>query len=165
MGQLERAIDAVVRARKVEFYGVGASGLTAADAKYKFLRIGKLCDAPVDTNLQAMSARMLTPQDVAVGISYSGSNKDTLHALRMAKEAGARVIVVTNFARSPVTEVAEIVLLTASRETPMQSGSLASKIAQVFVLDLLFTGVVMQTWDASRQANEKAGQAILERMV
>jgi DNA-binding MurR/RpiR family transcriptional regulator len=61
--------------------------------------------------------------------------------------------------------VAEIVLLTASRETPMQSGSLASKIAQVFVLDLLFTGVVMQTWDASRQANEKAGQAILERMV
>ncbi|MCG0239443.1 MAG: MurR/RpiR family transcriptional regulator [Firmicutes bacterium] len=165
MGQLERAIDAIVRARKVEFYGVGASGLTAAIAKSKFLRIGKLCDALLDSNMQAMSARMLTPQDVAVGISHSGSNKDTLHALRMAKEAGARIIVITNFARSPVTQVAEIVLLTASRETPMQSGSLASQIAQIFVLDLLFTGVVMQTFEASRLAYEKAAQAIYERMV
>lgn len=165
LAQLERAVDAVVRARKVEFYGVGASGITAADAKYKFMRIGKLCDAPADTNLQAMSARMLTPQDVALGISWSGSNKDTLHAVRMAKEAGARVIVVTNFARSPVTEVADLVLLTASRETPMQSGSLSSKIAQIFVLDLLFTGVVMQSLEYSRQANEKAAQAVLERMV
>lgn len=165
LDQLERAVDAVVRARKVEFYGVGASGVTAADARYKFMRIGTLCDAPPDPNIQAMSAAMLTPQDVAVGISWSGSNKDTLHVLRTARQAGARVIVVTNFVKSPVTDVADIVLLTASRETPAQSGSLASKIAQIFVLDLLFTGVVMRNYDKTRQANEKAGRAILERMV
>jgi DNA-binding MurR/RpiR family transcriptional regulator len=165
LDQLDRAVDAVVRARKVEFYGVGASGMTATDARYKFMRIGTLCDAPIDPNIQLMSASMLTPQDVAVGISWSGSNKDTLNICRTAREAGARVIVVTNFAKSPITEVADIVLLTASRETPMQSGSLASKIAQVFVLDLLFTGVVMRSYDRSRQANEKAGRAILERMV
>lgn len=163
--QVERAVDAVVRARKVEFYGVGASGVTAADARYKFMRIGTLCDAPADPNIQAMSASMLTPQDVVVGISWSGSNKDTLHVLRTAKQAGARVIVVTNFARSPVTEVADVVLLTASRETPMQSGSLASKIAQIFVIDLLFTGVVMRNREKAQQANEKAGRAVLERMV
>lgn len=165
MNQLERAVDAVVRARKVEFYGVGASGITAADARYKFLRIGTLCDAPVDPNIQAMSAAMLTPQDVALGVSWSGSNKDTLHVLNNAKQAGARVIAVTNFVKSPVTEVADIVLLTASRETPAQSGSLASKIAQIFVLDLLFTGVVMRNLEKTRLANEKAGRAILERMV
>jgi DNA-binding MurR/RpiR family transcriptional regulator len=165
MEQLERAVDAVTRARKVEFYGVGASGITAADARYKFLRIGTLCDAPPDPNIQAMSAAMLTPQDVAVGISWSGSNKDTLHVLSNAKQAGARVIAVTNFVKSPVTEVADVVLLTASRETPAQSGSLASKIAQIFVLDLLFTGVVMRNQEKARLANEKAGRAILERMV
>lgn len=165
MALLERAVDAVVRARKVEFYGVGASGVTAADARYKFMRIGTMCDAPPDPNIQAMSAAMLTPQDVAVGISWSGSNKDTLHVLKTAREAGARVIVVTNFIKSPVTEVADLVLLTASRETPAQSGSLASKIAQIFVLDLLFTSVVMRNMDKARLANEKAGRAILERMV
>lgn len=165
MEQLERAVDAVTRARKVEFYGVGASGITAADARYKFLRIGTLCDAPPDPNIQAMSAAMLTPQDVAVGISWSGSNKDTLHVLSNARQAGARVIAVTNFVKSPVTEVADVVLLTASRETPAQSGSLASKIAQIFVLDLLFTGVVMRNQEKARLANEKAGRAILERMV
>ncbi|MDF2630186.1 MAG: RpiR4 [Symbiobacteriaceae bacterium] len=165
MEQLERAVDAVTRARKVEFYGVGASGVTAADARYKFLRIGTLCDAPPDPNIQAMSAAMLTPQDVAVGISWSGSNKDTLHVLNNARQAGARVIAVTNFVKSPVTEVADVVLLTASRETPAQSGSLASKIAQIFVLDLLFTGVVMRNQEKARLANEKAGRAILERMV
>lgn len=163
--QLERAVDAIVRARKVEFYGVGASGITAADARYKFLRIGTLCDAPSDLNIQVMSASMLTPQDVVVGISWSGSNKDTLHVLRTAKQAGARIIVVTNFARSPVTEVADIVLLTASRETPMQSGSLASKIAQIFIIDLLFTGVVLRNWDKTQQANQKAGRAVSDRMV
>lgn len=165
MDQVERAMEALVAARKIEFFGVGASGVTAADGKYKFMRIGKLCDACLDTHLQAMSARMLTEADVAVGISYSGSNKDTLHAVRMAKEAGAKVIVLTNFARSPITEVADLVLLTASRETPVQGGSLASKIAQAFVLDLLFTGVRLRMGTAAEEANEKAAQSILERMV
>jgi Transcriptional regulators len=98
---LKKAIEIISQSRKVEFYGVGASGFTALDAKYKFLRIGIVCDALTDPHLQAMSAATLTSKDVAVGISHSGATKDTIDSLKVAKNAGAKTICITNFIHSP----------------------------------------------------------------
>ena len=161
---LSKAIDLIVNARKVEFYGVGASGITALDAKYKFLRIGILCDAFVDPHLQAMSAACLTEKDVAVGISHSGATKDTVDSLRVAKSSGAKTICITNFSRSPITEVADVVLLTSSPEAPLTSGAIRSKIAQLHVLDLLFTGVAMKIAKKAGEYTEKTAKAVLEKL-
>lgn len=161
---LKKAIDIISKARRVEFYGVGASGFTALDAKYKFLRIGIVCDALTDPHLQAMSAATLTPKDVAVGISHSGATKDTIDSLRVAKNAGAKTICITNFARSPITEVTDIVLLTASPESPLASGAIRSKIAQLHVLDLIFTGVAMKLGDQTLKYTEKTAQAVLNKL-
>lgn len=164
LGELERAVDAIIRAKKVEFYGVGASGVAAEAAKYKFLRIGIPCDAYTDSHMQAMSAATLTAQDVAVGFSYSGSTKDVIHSLSVAKEAGATVICITNFAHSPITRLADARLLTASRETPLGSGALRSSIAQLHILDILFTAVAMRLHEQVLDFGEKTAKAVVDKL-
>jgi len=161
---LKKAIEIISQSRKVEFYGVGASGFTALDAKYKFLRIGIVCDALTDPHLQAMSAATLTSKDVAVGISHSGATKDTIDSLKVAKNAGAKTICITNFIHSPITEVSDIVLLTASPESPLASGAIRSKIAQLHILDLIFTGVAMRLGDQALRYTEKTAQAVLNKL-
>lgn len=161
---LEKAIDAISSARKVEFYGVGASGITALDAKYKFIRIGINCDAPQDGHIQAMSAANLGSGDVAVGISHSGSTRDTVDSVRIAKQNGATVICITDISVSPITNVADIVLLTSSAESPLQSGALRSKIAQVHVLDLLYTGVVLKLGKKAEKATERTARAVVDKL-
>ncbi len=162
--ELELGIDAIVKARKVEFYGVGASGFTALDAKYKFLRIGVYCDAFTDSHLQAMSAATLTSKDVVVGISQTGSTKDVVDSCKIAKDNGATVICITAYAKSPITRVADIILLTASQESPLGSGAIRSKIAQLYVLDLLFTGVVIRIQDKAKYVTQKTAEAVLDKL-
>ncbi|HEY8362173.1 MAG TPA: MurR/RpiR family transcriptional regulator [Tissierellaceae bacterium] len=164
MGELEKAVDAMVNARKIQFYGVGASGYTALDAKYKFMRLGLNVDANLDAHIQAISAVNLTCEDVAVGISFSGSTKDTVETCRLAKEAGAKVICITNYARSPITSVADIVLLTSAKETPLRSGALTSKIAQLHILDILYTAVAVKLKDKAIQELNKTAKAVLEKL-
>ncbi|MGB9783193.1 MAG: MurR/RpiR family transcriptional regulator [Moorellaceae bacterium] len=162
--ELERAVEAIVNANRIEFYGVGASGYTALDAKYKFLRLGLNVDAMLDAHIQAISAVNLSDKDVAVGISFSGSTKDTVETCRLAKNAGAKVICITNYARSPITSVADIVLLTSVRETPLRSGALTSKIAQLHVLDLLYTTVALRLKDKAVQSLNRTAKAVLEKL-
>lgn len=164
MSELEKAVDAIINARKIQFYGVGASGYTALDAKYKFMRLGLNVDANLDAHIQAISAVSLTDKDVAVGISFSGSTKDTVETCRLAKEAGAKVIAITNYARSPITSVADIVLLTSAKETPLRSGALTSKIAQLHILDLLYTAVAVKLKDRAVQELNKTAKAVLKKL-
>lgn len=162
--ELEKAITAIVQARKIEFYGVGASGVTALDAKYRFMRLGLLCDALTDSHMQMMSAAMLEPTDVAVGISFSGSTKDVIGSLVKAKERGATVACVTAYARSPIAKVADVKLLSALVETPLGSGSLRSKIAQLHILDLLYTGVAIRLGQKGRHYSELTAEAVLDKL-
>ena len=118
----------------------------------------------VDPHLQAMSAATLGPQDVAVGISHSGSTKDVVDSVSRAKAAGATVICITHHARSPITRVADIKLLTASSESPLGSGAIRSKIAQLHVLDVLFTGVVMRMRERALEYTEKTAEAVLDKL-
>jgi len=161
---LNRAIEAIYKARRVEFYGVGASGFTALEAKYKFLRIGILCDALTDPHLQAMSASTLDSRDVAIGVSHSGATKDTVDSIKVAKNAGATTICITNFARSPITEFTDIVLLTASPEAPLASGAIRSIVSQLHVLDLLFTGVAMRLGEQALKYTEMTAQSVLNKL-
>lgn len=161
---LDQAIRAIARARRIEFYGVGASGFTALDAKYKFMRLGMNVDANLDVHIQAISAANLQPGDVAVGISYSGSNKDTVATCRIAKQAGATVVSITNYAKSPITSVSDIVLLTSAKETPLRSGALTSKIAQLHVLDILYTAVAIQLKERSLASLNRTAHAVLDKL-
>lgn len=160
---LERAIDAIVNAHRVDVYGTGASGFVAADLHQKLHRIGRLAFTWPDPHGALTSAALLRTGDVAIGISHTGSTADTIDALRVAAQHGATTIAITNFDPSPIISVADIVLKTAARETTFRSGAMASRIAQLTVIDCLFVGVAQRTYDETLGALADTFAAVQSR--
>ncbi|TCT21752.1 RpiR family transcriptional regulator [Melghiribacillus thermohalophilus] len=162
--KLETALNMMEKANSILFFGVGTSGLTALDAKNRFLRIGKRTEAVIDSHIQAMTAATLDKDDIVVGISVSGSTMDTIDSLKLAKESGASVIAITYHARSPITKVADLVLLSGGKESPLEGGSLAAKISQLFIIDLLCTGIALRNKEQSLKYKELTARAVINKI-
>ncbi len=162
--KLHDAIDLIDQAQHIQFFGVGSSGITALDAKNRFLRIGRRSEATADSHIQAMSAVLLEEGDVAVGFSVSGSTMDTNDILAKAKKNGAKVIAITNYAKSPITSIADIVLLTAGKESPLEGGSITAKISQLFVIDLICEGLSLKDSSRAKLMKEKTARAVIDRI-
>ena len=148
MHTLENAIDFLADAPRIDFFGVGASGIVALDAHQKFIRIGKTCNASQDSHIQLTLASSLKPGDAAVAISYSGRTKDTIEHAAVAKERGAHVIVLTKYgSENPLAKLGDVVLYTTSSETVYRSSATSSRIAQLTMIDILFYGTVSRSID------------------
>lgn len=162
--ELQKASDALIRSKKSYFFGVGSSGHTAIDAKYRFMRLGFNADSASDEHVIAMNCALVTSQDVVVGITTSGSTKDLVDALKIAKQNGAYVVCLTNHARSPVTSNADAILLAAAKETPLQGGAFSSKLAQIHVLDILATVVALKQGELAFSALKITAKSVLEKL-
>ncbi|PFG43844.1 RpiR family transcriptional regulator [Isoptericola jiangsuensis] len=149
---LEEAVRAVAGADRVDVYGVGASGLTAQDLAQKLSRIGIACVAPVDSHQQLQSAALLAPGSVAIGVSHTGRTVEVHQSLTLARARGATTVAVTGFPSSPLADTADVVLATSVRETQFRTGALASRIAQLAVVDFLFVNVAQRRFDATTEA-------------
>lgn len=139
--EVKNAVNAIHKARQIVFFGVGASGIVALDAATKFLRIGKFCQSYTDPHLQVTAAANMAQGDVAVAVSYSGETRDIIDSAKVAKQSGALIIAVTKYGRSALSELADIKLFLSSPETSMRSGAMASRIAQLNLIDIVFSGV------------------------
>lgn len=156
----EQVVDAISRAGRVDIYGSGASGFVASDFQQKLHRIGRTAFYFPDVHTALTSVALLGRGDVAVGISHTGTTSDTIEVLEQARSRGATTVVLTNFPRSPITEVADFVLTTAARETTYRSGAMASRLAQLTVVDCLFVGVAARNRDRARRALEATAEAV-----
>ncbi|MDX2137808.1 MAG: MurR/RpiR family transcriptional regulator [Chloroflexota bacterium] len=134
---MAQAVQMILDAERVEFYGIGSAASVAIDAHYRMLRIGIKCAVLVDSHVQAVSASLTGPDVVTVTISHSGATMETLAATRLAKEAGAKTIVITNYGKSPILAFADVVLHTAARETQFRTESMTSRIAELSIVDAL----------------------------
>ncbi len=160
LAALERAVGAINAARRVELYGIGSAAPVAEDANYRLLRIGIESKVAVDSHLMAISAA-LTGRDVAtLTISHSGSTIETVTATRLAQEAGATTICLTNFGRSPLLAHADIVLHTAARETRFRTEAMTSRIAQLAVVDALIACLAMRRYDRSVSSIERTFEVL-----
>lgn len=162
---ISNAIDYMINAKRIHFFGVGASLMTAMEAKNKFMRITNKTECSLDSHLQIMSAALLTEEDVAILISYSGSTKDTIEVAKVAKERGAKIISITRFAKSPLTKCSHITLLCGANEGPLQGGSLSAKISQLYLLDILYAEYFKRTYKESVLNKETTAKAVIEKML
>ncbi|WP_028647518.1 MurR/RpiR family transcriptional regulator [Nocardiopsis sp. CNT312] len=158
---LRAVVDALAAARRIDVYGVGASGFVGADLQQKLHRIGLTSFAWTDGHAMLTSAALLDGRDVALGFSHTGTTLDTVRALAEAGRRGARTVAVTSFPRSPIGH-ADHVLTTAARETTFRSGATASRIAPLTVVDCLFVGVAQSRRAESRGALETTREAVRE---
>jgi DNA-binding MurR/RpiR family transcriptional regulator len=156
----EQVVEAIAGADRVEVYGAGASGFVASDFQQKLHRIGRTAFYFPDVHTALTSAALLGKGDVAVGISHTGTTADVIEVLEQARVRGAATVALTNFPRSPITEVADFVLTTAARETTYRSGAMASRLAQLTVVDCLFVGVAARNRSRARKALEVTAEAV-----
>jgi DNA-binding MurR/RpiR family transcriptional regulator len=160
---LGKVADAVTVARRIEIYGVGASGLVALDLQQKLHRLGKVVYAWTDAHTALTSASMLGTEDVVIGVSYTGTTIDTIDPFRLGKSNGALAVALTNHPRSPLAELADYVFMTAARETTFRSGAMTSRIAQLAVVDCLFAVVAQRNFEAAVEALGRTHAAIGKR--
>jgi DNA-binding MurR/RpiR family transcriptional regulator len=157
--QVDKAVRTLARADRIEFVGFGGSAAVAMDAHHKFFRIGIPCGWQDDPHMQVMSAALMNQRSVVVAISHSGSSKDIMETLEIAKEAGAATIAVVSHRKSPVAALADIALCVHSRETGYKPEPMSSRIAHLCVIDVLAVGVALKRsrdFMASVQKTRKA---------
>jgi RpiR family carbohydrate utilization transcriptional regulator len=149
----ERAIEALAVAgrsgRRIEFYGVGNSGIVAQDAQHKFFRLGVSATAVADGHVQVMSATMLQPGDCVVIISNSGRSRDLLDAAEIARRKGATTIVITASASPLARTVAgaqpqQILLAADHPEDYDRYSPMVSRLLHLVIIDILTTGVALK---------------------
>jgi DNA-binding MurR/RpiR family transcriptional regulator len=162
--QIAEAVRWMADAAHIHFYGVGASMITALDGYHKFMRILPKASMTIDSHLQAMSAALLTEKDLAIIVSYSGSTKDTVEIARIAKSRGARVICITRFIKSPLTSFSDLTLLCGANEGPYQGGSMSARIAQMFLLDVLYMAYYRQTHEQSKANRALTTDSITDKL-
>lgn len=149
LGQVEKAVELICRAKHLLFFGVGGSGPVAEDARHKFLKIGFLSHAMSDTHLQAMAASVLDEEDVLILISHSGATTSLVEVAQMARDCGAKTICITNFGVSPLRKKCDVHLHTSSVETAFKSDASASRIAELAIIDLLFVAASFRQYDVT----------------
>jgi DNA-binding MurR/RpiR family transcriptional regulator len=157
---LSTAADAIAAAGRVDLYGIAASNVVADDLQQKLHRIGVIAFAWNDPHIALTSATLLGPNDVAIGISHSGTTKEIIEALAKARSRGATTVAITNFPLSRLVGTADIVLTTAARETSLRSGATASRIAALTVVDCLYIAVAHRDLDRVTKAVAETRAAV-----
>lgn len=134
---IETVAQQLLQARHIEIFGVAASAITAQYLEYKLARLGLHSHIARDAHLATMAAATSDPSDVFFLVSSSGSTIDTVKIAQLAQARGARVIGITNRAKSPLAAACHSVLLASWPETPLTGGAFPSKISQLLIVDAL----------------------------
>lgn len=144
---VERAARKIIGADSVKVFGVGASALVAEDLFSKLLRIGKNVCFCRDLHVQLTYAANLSARDAAVFISYSGSTQEVVETLRIAKRCRVPTIGITKFGKNPLALESDYLLLVSSPEIDRRSGAMSSRMAQLTVVDILFTAIANKDYE------------------
>ena len=151
MTAFERAVDLIASSRQRDLYGVGGSAQIARDVAHKFLRIGVRTNVFDDSHLMLMSASLLEPGDVAIGFSHSGTTTAEIEPLRLARQRGVRTIALTNYAGSPLAQIADVVLCSTAQGSPLLGENAAARIAQLVIFDAVFAAVAQRNLEQAER--------------
>jgi len=162
--RLGQAIRLIAKARRLDFYGVGNSGIVALDGQHKFFRYGLPTAAHVDTHTMLMAATVLGRGDVAVAVSATGRTTDMLAAAEIARDAGASLIAITAGA-SPLARLASVTLAVDVPEDPDVYTPMLSRIAHLAVVDALAVGVALELGSPLIKRLERAKQTLRNKRV
>ncbi|NMF05302.1 MurR/RpiR family transcriptional regulator [Clostridium beijerinckii] len=160
LDDLKKAAEIISNSNILYFFGVGGSGILAEDAYHKFLRSPAHVRHSTDYHIQLMEASLLTPQDCAICISHTGKSKETIRIAEIVKEAGAKVIVITSHASSPLAKIGDVVFISISEEIEFHSEALSSRISQLSILDSLYVILMFMNKEKSKEALSKVRRTI-----
>ena len=162
---LREAAGLLEKARRIEFFAIGISYPVAYTARCKFRLIGMPASTEYDSHLQVIAATQLRPGDVAFAISCSGSTRETVQCLEIAKSKGATTICLTNSMKSEITRHADLALFATPSEIKYFQAPMASRITQLAVVDALFVAVALKHKNRTVEQLQNAGEELLKRRI
>jgi DNA-binding MurR/RpiR family transcriptional regulator len=155
-----KVAQAIARAGRVLLFGVSSSAAVASEMEYRLQRMRVPTWSRSDAHSALTDAALLGQGDVAIGISHSGRTREAIEVLAEASSHGAITVAVTSCPRSPLAEVAELVLTTASRETTFRADGFAAIHSQLLVLDVVYVSVAQKTYERTKDAFDLTVRAV-----
>lgn len=162
---LSAVVDALVRAPRIMTFGVAASATAACDATAKLNLAGRAAHVAHDVHTALMVLTNFSASDLVLAFSHSGRARDVVDLLTLARERGVASVVVTSDGASPAARVADHVLLTAAREVTFRSGGIASRMAQLAVVDALFVVLAHRRFELSVASAEAMHESVASYVI
>ena len=159
----ERVAQVLEKASRIEFFSIGLSYPVAYTASCKLLLIGLPAAAQFDPHIQLITATQLKAGDVAFGISCSGSTRETVQCLEVAKAKGALTICLTNAMKSPITACSDLCLYATPSEIKYFQAPLASRVTQLAVIDALFVSLALKHKNQTAEHLQSSGEELFKR--
>ncbi|MDB0439586.1 MurR/RpiR family transcriptional regulator [Clostridioides difficile] len=150
----------IINAKKVYFIGIGYSGIIAQDSNYKFMRIGLNCVSFDSSHTMIMMSSIMEEGDLIVAISHSGETEEIIKTVKLARANNAKIISITENKNSELKDISDVHLSYVSGETVLETGSISSKLAQFFIIDLVYTQVVKELSNEAIERKIKTTNAI-----
>jgi DNA-binding MurR/RpiR family transcriptional regulator len=163
--QIKKAAKLVLQARNIYAFGSGNSGLAAQEFRNKILRYGLNTSSFSDSHFQLISTSIMNEKDVLVLFSVSGQTKDMINLAKIAAGQGASLIVVTNYLKSPLAKFATALLYVVGKSAPLDSGSLISKVSQLYVVDVLSKEILQQMGSCAEENLRRTALAVMDKEI
>lgn len=157
---LLKSVNMLKKAERIFFIGLGNSGFIADDSAYKFMRIGFNAKGIDNSHLIMLHMALLHENDVVVVISHSGESFEIIKAVELAKRNGTKLIVITSNRDTILKEYADACIFYETREAILETGSITTKLTQIFIIDLLYTQIVKDTMDLASAFKQRTTEAI-----
>lgn len=155
----------ICRGGKVCAFGVGSSAIAPAMLKNRLVRAGLYVENTNDTHVQTIVASNLGKEDVIVLVSVSGATKDILNIAEIAKKNETVLVVITNYDKSPIAKYADYVFYTCRKEVAYEGGSLASVVAQTYIIDMLCAAVFEFLGKESKKRMLNASMSVSDKSI
>ncbi len=162
---VQAAAELLLGAAKVLCMGQGGSMLLAQEAAHLFTTAMPNFHAIADSHLQAINIALMEERDVVLYFSYSGSTREVVENLKLVRERRGKSILITRFPKSPGAAYADVVLQCGSREGPVQGGSVAARIAQLYLIDVLFSQVCRRDLESCRRRREQVAEVLSDKHI
>lgn len=146
---IAKCIDLLRISKNICLFGIGSSLLVAKDAQLKLMRLNKRCTVNDDWHVQLLTAKYMSPEDLGIILSYSGQTVEMIQCAKAMKESGVTIIAITRYGPSPIAELADYTIFVAANEPIIRSGAMSSRISQLNIIDILYTGYLNTQYEQS----------------
>jgi DNA-binding MurR/RpiR family transcriptional regulator len=163
VAQFERIAQVIDKAHRVELFSIGLSYPVAYTTYCKLLLLGMRAAAHADSHVQLIAATQLAKGDVAIGISLSGTTRETVQCLKIARSKGATTIGLTNALKSPITTHSDFCLYATPSEIKYFQAPLASRVTQLALIDALFVSLALKHKSRTATQLQRSGEELLKR--
>ena len=157
---LSKLIKIIEKADRIFFFGIGASGLVCMDASKKYMKKKKKTWALTDSHSMQLSSSLLSPKDIAIFLSYSGTTPEIISAFKTAKKTGAKTASISKYAKGNISSMTDIALYISSPEVTIRSGAMSSRIAMLNVIDIIFSCIASDEYNEIKKYLDDTHDAV-----